>query len=334
MTTKRSSFHIRGDQISDVSENNEPYTPELGYRIRPNKNTTDNFNLLESKNFNLNLHPSVELNNRCDSSDTSRRNVHIREINNNCPSSDTSRGNIQIREVNNNCPSSDTSRGSIQIREVNNNCHNLDISNSLESGDLSIKVIGGKCDIYNANISPYISTNVKRVVVPNRGYQNLDMYSTDNGSVEFVQAEICKISSPKTDNNESNNCMFRSMIISLFDIKADKSNCTGLVEFIIKRKDKIITLQWEGFSGKIAGNGIKYVHVAQSIAHLPQYPISKPIVSQYNGDYITSRIEINPHSSPYDGIIKFYLYLNGNQENIRYGDSVHIPGSSITWIIE
>ena len=124
---------------------------------------------------------------------------------------------------------------------------------------------------------------------------------------------------------------FTSMVTPVTNLSSDSSNTRGCVEFIMRRKNKTVTLQWEPFGGTIASNGIDYLTVAQSICNTPPYQISFTIPMQYKGIDRMVKITIDPYSK--NGNIFYYLNTDGSPNNINAGDAFYIYGGAVTWIV-
>ena len=125
---------------------------------------------------------------------------------------------------------------------------------------------------------------------------------------------------------------FTSMITPVTELYGESSGCRGSVQFRIRRKNKVVNLQWEPFIGIIGASGISHLTVTQTICNLPPYTIRDPIIIQYKGDIHTSFVEIDPHNRC--GNIKFYLPSNLSCEHITHGDSFKVYAKCISWIVE
>jgi hypothetical protein len=66
---------------------------------------------------------------------------------------------------------------------------------------------------------------------------------------------------------------FTSVITPVTNLTPQYSGCTGCVEFRMRRKNKVVSLQWEPFNGTMAASGVSYLSVAQSICNTPPYQI-------------------------------------------------------------
>ena len=124
-----------------------------------------------------------------------------------------------------------------------------------------------------------------------------------------------------------------SFRVILTPVSMLNSICSGasLIEFKIRRKNRVITLQWEPFECSISQSGVAALSVQQVISQLPPYPIKFPIIITYNGRPMTSFISVDPNSQIQ---IKFHLNLTGSGTQVAVGDHVSVPGSCVSWITD
>lgn len=122
---------------------------------------------------------------------------------------------------------------------------------------------------------------------------------------------------------------FTSIITPLTDLV---STCTGSVEFLMRRKNKTVTLQWEPFSGKLTTNGVAYLKATQSFCNLPPYTVNFPIYIKYKNVGRITHIAIDPTSK--NGYIFFYLNTDGSSTDTNVNDNIEIPGGAVTWIVD
>lgn len=101
------------------------------------------------------------------------------------------------------------------------------------------------------------------------------------------------------------------------------------VGFMMRRKNKIVKLQWEPFSGQIGANGVTFLSVNQSICNLPPYAMVFPIMLIYNGVDRDGFVEIDPHIGDQ---IRIFLDKRGSNGPCTMGDTIVVPGQSIDWI--
>jgi len=125
---------------------------------------------------------------------------------------------------------------------------------------------------------------------------------------------------------------FTSVITPLNDLQPQYSGCKGSVEFIMRRKNKTVTLQWEPFKGKLTTNGVSHLVVTQSISNLPNHLVSFPIFIKYKDVGRMTHLEIDPHNKT--GNIKFHLNTDGTSTGVAAHDSVYIHGGAVSWIVE
>jgi hypothetical protein len=123
---------------------------------------------------------------------------------------------------------------------------------------------------------------------------------------------------------------FTSMVTPLNNLTTVNKSAT--VGFIMVRQGNRISLQWEPFSGNLAGNGESSLLVLQSITNLPQYLLVFPIYITFKGVGRLTTVTIDPTAN--NGNIRFYLNPDQSSTGVVSGDAVSIPSSSIEWTIE
>ncbi len=128
----------------------------------------------------------------------------------------------------------------------------------------------------------------------------------------------------------SNECSFKAIVTPATNVKTLYSNST-LVPVTIRRKNKVVTMQFEGFNAQINAAGTAYLTINQSIYNLPQYPTQFTYRVVHNGVAKSSFITIDPNSSD---AIQFYLDISGSGAGVNMGDTVIVYGTSITWITQ
>ena len=134
-----------------------------------------------------------------------------------------------------------------------------------------------------------------------------------------------------TCRSPQNNVGFGSIVTPLSEVTAENSGDKGYVRFLLRRKNKTVTLQWEPFSGKLTANGIKYLKVTQTICNLPPYPVCFPIYLKYKGVGRMTHVQIVPGNK--NANIRFYLNTDGSSDNTQENDEISIPGGAVTWIM-
>lgn len=139
---------------------------------------------------------------------------------------------------------------------------------------------------------------------------------------------ICR---PKNFNNPDV-CTFRSLITPLSSLTPINSKTPGPIEFRMRRKNKVVTLQWEPFSGIITTTGINYLMLAQTICNLPPYSVYGVYNIIYNGVGRICPIEVHPATVKSN--LLFYLNTNSTSEGVNANDSITVQGGCLTWIVE
>lgn len=145
-----------------------------------------------------------------------------------------------------------------------------------------------------------------------------------------IISELCRLPCPPKCSPSPLNFDFYSMITPLNDMTTISNDNT--VRFMMRRKNKVITLQWEPFSGKITTNGIAMLTVLQTLTNLPPHIIVKPIFLQYKNTNRMTTIVINPLTK--NGNIFFYLNTDQSGTDINANDLITIPGGTVEWIVE
>lgn len=144
-------------------------------------------------------------------------------------------------------------------------------------------------------------------------------------------SEKCRCK-PKRGRYNDDNASFTAMIIPMNDLTTANNQCNGAVHFLMRRKNHVVTLQWEPFSGTIAASGISYLKVNQSICGLPPYSTSVPIYIIYKGIGRITHMGIDPCPDNGTTNLKIYLNTDGSSTGVVTGDAVEIPGGCVTWV--
>lgn len=124
---------------------------------------------------------------------------------------------------------------------------------------------------------------------------------------------------------------FKALITPLTELTPVNSKSVGPIQFYMRRKNKVVTLQWEPFSGKLSSTGVNSLSLAQTICNMPPYSIFGVYNLEYNGVLRQAPIEINPTNIKSN--VLFYLNSNGTSEGVTVNDSVIVKGGCISWIV-
>ena len=108
-----------------------------------------------------------------------------------------------------------------------------------------------------------------------------------------------------------------------------QSSSDALVPFSFYRKSRVVTLEWETFSGVVGANGVSYLTAKQSFSNMPRTAKTYPIIINYAGTERVTKVVIDPLSNDK---VRFYLVINTPASDVMMGDQVTVYGSAITWI--
>ncbi len=126
--------------------------------------------------------------------------------------------------------------------------------------------------------------------------------------------------------------MFTSIVTPVTGLTPLYSGVTGSVEFRMRRKNKVVNLQWEPFTGSMAAAGVAFLTVNQSISNTPPYPIAEPIYIQYRGVDHVVKMVVEPNARGSN--IHIYLNSDSSTTGINVGDSFQVYGGNITWSVD
>lgn len=124
---------------------------------------------------------------------------------------------------------------------------------------------------------------------------------------------------------------FRAFITPVQNLSPVSGGCS-LVQFWMRRKNSVVTLQWETFRGNLGVNGIAYLCVNQTLCNLPPCDVSFPIRLILRGKAHIGYLFVGGYGSCSAEQIRFYLSLGGSGEKNCRDDCFEIPGSSVSWI--
>jgi hypothetical protein len=189
-------------------------------------------------------------------------------------------------------------------------------------------------DIINCSfIKNEVSSQKQYVKVKYSDSSIISSYCESSGDAcEESREESCEKPCKKRKNfHHPDVCMFKSIITPLSALTPVNSKFPGPIAFTMRRKNKVVSLQWEPFTGIITTTGISYLMLTQTIANMPAYPVFGVYNLEYNGVSRVVPIEVNP--SNIKANVLFYLNSNGTSENVNANDSVSIRGGCFTWVV-
>ncbi len=122
----------------------------------------------------------------------------------------------------------------------------------------------------------------------------------------------------------------------IYDFTSEITSLTDLIpspiQFSVRRKNKVVTLQWEHFNGTLS-EVTEYLSLIESINPniLPQYTMSFPVIYALDNISRVSYFWINPTAIIHP--VRFYLNLDSSSSGILAGMTVIFTGGSVSWII-
>lgn len=182
---------------------------------------------------------------------------------------------------------------------------------------------GGACTY---DLKPGVYTELPPGVVPRADF---DTYYRNIPA--FGGAPPNHGGSRRTTSDAASQLVIRAYVSDLTKVVGRDSRIRdNRVGLQIRRRNKVVTLQYEAFSGQLAANGIKYVSLGTSTTSKPISPIEEPIVVEYNGTRTVGYVRIDP--SDVDEI-QFHFDIK-DCFDVKMGDTVSFSGRTIHWITD
>ena len=173
---------------------------------------------------------------------------------------------------------------------------------------------------------PFIKYNVQS----SASNTNTSMSYCDNTDTSdcCYQEEYRKL---KKKFNNPDVSTFRSLIVPLSALTPANAKFPGPIEFRMRRKNRVVSLQWEPFSGIITTTGITNLMMVQTIANMPPYIIYGVYNLEYNGILRQAPVVVDPTNVKSQ--VLFYLNADGTSTNVNANDTVNIKGGLVQWIV-
>src|SRR4029079_3035218 len=115
-------------------------------------------------------------------------------------------------------------------------------------------------------------------------YSSEEYCDTESGNIIncsfLTYEEPCKKGRNKFSNPDI--CSFKSLITPLSELMPTGSKSISPIEFIMRRKNRVVSLQFQPFTGKLTSSGVTYLSVTQTICNLPPYPVYGVYNLEYN----------------------------------------------------
>lgn len=243
---------------------------------------------------------------------------------------DSTKSVSNIKKYNNRGASIDFSKDG--IKEAHKGLSNIDGSNKNFRREPS--TIEAKVRVNSNNYRSRIDVIQKPICRECEGTQHTDTTTNDIRDTTNDIRDTTKDSTQDNDRKcryDPGATAFSSLIVPVTNLTSSSDNINS-VEFRMRRKNKMVVLQWEPFSGIMAANGVTSLTVTQSVWNLPPYPITYPIYIRYKNTNKITHMKIDPN--PNNGNIKFYLNEDRTGSNVNVGDEFEIYGGCINWIVD
>lgn len=102
----------------------------------------------------------------------------------------------------------------------------------------------------------------------------------------------------------------------------------GTTRIWFRRKNRVVTMQMEGFQAQVSGNGVTSVAVGMSVGDLPVAGTTTLIKIVLRNSAITGTFEADP-----DQAIKYSIHFSlDDSVTASTGDTLQVPGFTVNWI--
>lgn len=123
---------------------------------------------------------------------------------------------------------------------------------------------------------------------------------------------------------------FEAMLTPLNGLTGGASG-KSVVEFLFRRTNKIVVLQWEPFSGRMGASGIARLSLQQTLFNRPPYEIEQTIMLTVKGIRRIGWVRVPAYNNPEP--THLYFYLSTDPSELTFEDAVEIPAGTVTWIV-
>lgn len=171
------------------------------------------------------------------------------------------------------------------------------------------------------------------VIQRNTIITTLPARSSDDGTSDIMNQASTPAESalPPNTVQHPRNRSFRSVVTPLAGLTTPFSTDGGPngVAFTMRKRNDVVTLQNEPFSGVLGAKGANHLSMTQSLADLPPHPVDIPHRYTLNGVGRMGFIRITPLDASSN--LKFFFDTDPTFTT-DIGDTVEIPGNSISWV--
>lgn len=124
---------------------------------------------------------------------------------------------------------------------------------------------------------------------------------------------------------------FTTVITPVTGLVGQSSGRKGEIVVRMRRKNKVVTFQWEPFTGALAESGVAFLTMSQGFNNVPPYSMTFPLVISYKGVGRSTSLVVDPNNvTP----IMFYLNTDQSATDINVGDAFSINGGAVSWIVD
>ena len=120
---------------------------------------------------------------------------------------------------------------------------------------------------------------------------------------------------------------FKTMLLNLKDVTTN-GQTDNVVTIDIRKKNNVVTLQWEPFTATTAVDKASYYAVAQGIRNMPNYPVTGPYLIKVGNSMSYSTVVIDPNGG---NQIRFYYTADMNGTT-NINTVIEVPGGTVNWI--
>lgn len=126
-------------------------------------------------------------------------------------------------------------------------------------------------------------------------------------------------------------CIFKSILTPLAELTPYNASKPEPIEFIMRRKNKTVSLQWEPYSATITTTGVAYLVLTQTLCNMPPYTVYGVYNLEYNGILRQAPVVIKPTNIKAN--ILFYLNSDGSTNNVNANDHIIVKGGCVSWLV-
>lgn len=106
------------------------------------------------------------------------------------------------------------------------------------------------------------------------------------------------------------------------------------LQFLMRKLNKTVTLQWEKFSGKLSATGVGKITSTIPLPNPPPYELSFFIIVVVRGEERMGRLRVLPGQGTLATTNTYFEFiLSSNPKEMNFDDMIEVPASTVTWIV-